>query len=580
MTRTSFDFIYSTLGKGGISIFAATVLINAASSLAFLYFPAWITSKLAANSLPESLSLGSIYLVVPLIISALLSSVGGMLGAYTNNNMRRKAKATLYKFVLSRPPLQRYEKNLSSGATDNLLETAAYAAREVCEEIYVTLAKVLATLGVVVYVIASIKAAFVLPLLLITAFVIGGSYFHQKINNFNIGAAVQSKAQVSRHIVDTIRNISLVEVSRTQDFEQSRLDHLLIEESRLFFKALTFQEFFITAHKLVTALLIGCLGIYMYLGLASPDLAVTQLMPVIFVLLFSGLQIELAGRSISNVGELSSKLSYALDELGFDGAPAEDAYLGRPAEEQFVFYPAIVKLDGVSFSYKNTLVLNNITLNVNIGDKIALVGASGAGKSTLAKIVAGLLPPSSGSYVTIHPGRRHQKLNPSIIKIYYIHQESPVLDRSLKDNICYGATHILNEQEVINILQSFGLSHLLERASAIDTPLGEMGLTLSGGERQRLSLARAYVAGADLLILDEATSALDIDSEAVLNKVLLTNFSETTTITIAHRYSSLNQSNRLIVLEDGHIVTDMPWSQSSEPPSSIERIYSISSQNS
>ena len=207
-----------------------------------------------------------------------------------------------------------------------------------------------------------------------------------------------------------------------------------------------------------------------------------------------------------------------------------------------------------SLNYNDKTALNNISLGVDRGESIALVGDSGAGKSSLVNLLVRFYDPSEGE-IMINEKYNIKALTLESLhqRIAYVTQRIYIFNDTIAQNVAYGQE--FDEQKVINALKK---AHALEFVElledGINTMLTENGNNLSGGQRQRIALARAIYKEPDVLILDEATSALDNKSEALIQKALHNLKSEMMTITVAHRLSTIENSDAILVFKEGEIV--------------------------
>lgn len=230
-----------------------------------------------------------------------------------------------------------------------------------------------------------------------------------------------------------------------------------------------------------------------------------------------------------------------------DPTPAPNPWLGR------------ISFDKVSFSYPtapNKLVLNNLTLTVNPGERIALVGPSGSGKSTLFSLLLRFYDVSSGAVQL--DGTDIRRFNPADLRkaIALAPQDPVIFGLSVAENISYGCLNATSEMVVASARRAQAHEFIMSLPQGYETLLGERGITLSGGQRQRLAIARAILADAPVLLLDEATSALDAENESQVQQALRDVMSGRTSIVIAHRLATVLEADRIIVLENGVIVEE------------------------
>ncbi|HHF2881663.1 TPA: ABC transporter ATP-binding protein [Vibrio diabolicus] len=212
-----------------------------------------------------------------------------------------------------------------------------------------------------------------------------------------------------------------------------------------------------------------------------------------------------------------------------------------------------VKVENVDFSYNNeNKVLDNLSLHIPAGKKVALVGASGGGKSTLIQLLIGVYRQNSGSI------RFNDELTEDIgfevirDKIAVVLQQPILFNDTLRHNLTLGGN--FDEMSLWRALEVAQLQDVISQLNhGLDTQVGRNGVRLSGGQRQRLAIARMVLSDPQFVILDEATSALDTATEAALHKALTEFLRGRTTLIVAHRLSAVKQADLIYVLEDGKV---------------------------
>jgi subfamily B ATP-binding cassette protein MsbA len=212
-----------------------------------------------------------------------------------------------------------------------------------------------------------------------------------------------------------------------------------------------------------------------------------------------------------------------------------------------------ITLENVSLQYDDIPALKHITLQAQKGQSIALVGDSGAGKSSLVNLLVRFYDPTSGKIFINGKENKNFTLTSLHKKIAYVTQRIYIFNDSIAANVAYGEA--IDEARVIKALEK---AHAMEFISTLEdgihTLLSESGDNLSGGQRQRIALARALYKNPDILILDEATSALDNKSEALIQQALHELKSEMITFTVAHRLSTIEDADTILVFQKGEII--------------------------
>jgi len=214
-----------------------------------------------------------------------------------------------------------------------------------------------------------------------------------------------------------------------------------------------------------------------------------------------------------------------------------------------------VEFQHVSFKYQdsNDWILKDVSVEVQRGEVVALVGLSGAGKSTLTNLLMRFYDPTLGEILIDGTDIRDGKLASLRAQIALVTQEVILFNDSIINNIAYGGTGIGRERIEAATRAAYAHDFIVERGG-YDTLIGERGVKLSGGERQRIAIARAILKDAPILVLDEATSALDTQSERWVQRALANLMQGRTTIVIAHRLTTIHRADKIVVLDRGRVV--------------------------
>jgi subfamily B ATP-binding cassette protein MsbA len=209
---------------------------------------------------------------------------------------------------------------------------------------------------------------------------------------------------------------------------------------------------------------------------------------------------------------------------------------------------------GVSFRYEEKPVLCDIELTVNPGEQVALVGASGSGKTTLTNLLLRFYDPELGGIKIGGTDIRSVALAELRRNIAVVTQETILFNESVRSNIACGRPAAPQAEVEHAAKQAFAHEFICQMPQGYDTVVGEKGVMLSGGQRQRLSIARAILKDAPILILDEATNALDTESERIVQGALEELMKGRTTFVIAHRLSTVQNATVIVVMDQGRIV--------------------------
>lgn len=224
-----------------------------------------------------------------------------------------------------------------------------------------------------------------------------------------------------------------------------------------------------------------------------------------------------------------------------------------------VLTPALrgdIRFENVSLTYESgTQAIKGFNLDIKAGETVAVVGRSGSGKTTLVNLLTRSLTPTSGQILIDGTPIDEIKLSSLREQIAMVNQQVTLFLDTVAHNIGYGALSAKSRDDIIQASKSaYAHDFIMDLPNGYDSFIGSDGLQLSGGQRQRLSIARALLKDAPILILDEATSALDNESEYFIQKALESVMRGRTTLVIAHRLSTIQNADRIIVMDNGQIV--------------------------
>ena len=242
--------------------------------------------------------------------------------------------------------------------------------------------------------------------------------------------------------------------------------------------------------------------------------------------------------------------------------------------------PPSISFENVSYSYNNkSKTLSNINFFVKGGSKVALVGQSGAGKSTIINLIPRFYDPTLGQINIDNQNIKEINVLSLRNKIALVSQETIIYNKSFIENIRFGKLEA-EEKEIIQAAKSAGIDKfIMSTSDGYDTILGESGNKLSGGQRQRISIARAILKNAPILLLDEATSSLDAETEKEINISLQKLTKNKTTITVAHKLSTVVKADQIILFDKGKVVGSGTHLELIEKSSLYKKLYNLNKLN-
>lgn len=212
-----------------------------------------------------------------------------------------------------------------------------------------------------------------------------------------------------------------------------------------------------------------------------------------------------------------------------------------------------IEIKNLSFSYKDSKVIDDVTLDINENELTAFVGYSGSGKSTLIKLISRFYDPDNGfikiggvDLITVDPSNLMDKFS-------VVFQDVYLFKDTIYNNIKFGNENA-SKNEVINAAKMAGAyDFIVKKECGFETMIGQGGTTLSGGEKQRISIARAILKNAPIILLDEATSSLDSENELVIQKAISNLIKNKTVVVVAHKLRCVMRANNIVVLKNGKI---------------------------
>ncbi|MFG6564238.1 ABC transporter ATP-binding protein [Sulfitobacter sp. 1A13421] len=363
-----------------------------------------------------------------------------------------------------------------------------------------------------------------------------------------------ARAMVSGQVVDTITNIKTVKLFAHADHEDraalSAMQSFRARALEFGYLAAGFRLALMSLAGLLPVLLLGGTILLWQRGLASEGDIVASGAIAIRIAQMTGWVSFTLMAIYSNIGEVEDGMRTLTPRVRLDDEP--DA-------QELVVEAGEIELRDLGFAYgRQTGGIDRISLTIQPGEKLGIVGASGAGKSTLVALLLRLYEPEQGKILIDGVDTTTVTQESLRRNIGMVTQETAMFNRSARDNILYGRPDA-TEAEVIAAAERAEAHEFIQQLEdhkgrrGYDAHLGERGVKLSGGQRQRIALARAILKDAPILVLDEATSALDSEVEAAIQQTLDRVMEGKTVLAIAHRLSTLTEMDRIMVLDAGRI---------------------------
>ncbi len=551
----------SLLEAVGIRLISPFIIVasqpESITKISWLY---WVYQKLGIRDDNYWITiLGCIFVLVLFINSTLYILSQNYINKFYNHQ-RTRLILRLVKGYLKLP----YTFHLSKNSAD-IVKNIIFEVTHFCQQCMtpllnsVTNLVVVLVLGILLartnWLLLSLILTILLPILIFCY------YIWEKIRQWG---EIQSK---SKQEIMLILNHSLGSLKETQVigcesyFEQQLLQPTLnLEQATTFF-----QNYQILPRFFIEITLILSIIIFIAISKIFWNQNIAELNSTLGIFALSALRIIPAASSlISSINYLQNS-HYALETIyndlnQIDKVSHSQKFDNLTHENQVMYFHNQLELSQINYCYPDTskLVLRDISLTINKGESIAIIGKSGAGKTTLVDVILGILKPEKGE-IMVDGISIYQNLRAWQNIIGYVPQSIFLMDDTIEHNIAFGI-----EKEQINLerlYQAIEMSQLTEMIAqlpqGIKTLVGERGVRLSGGQRQRIGIARVLYHQRKILVFDEATSALDNETETSVNQAIQALSGQVTMIIVAHRLTTITHCDRLYVLDqENHTISE------------------------
>lgn len=493
-------------------------------------------------------------LMLPLLIFSLFAmrGIGGFLGgyyiAYVGQNIVHRLRTQVFDRYLKLPSYY-FDSNASGHLISRITFNVQQVSSAATDAITVIVREGLTVIGLF---IVMINANWKLTLIFLAIGPMIGalvSYVSKRFRKLSkrIMASVGDVTHVTSEVVSGYR---VVRIFGGENYESNRFNQASEYNLK---QALKLEMTKAISTPVIQSLVALAIAVLVWLALA-PDVRGDMTAGSFVVIIAAAATMAKPIRQLTQVNE---KIQRGL-------AAAKDLFAvidAEPEKDQGSFESARVKgaieIRDLNFTYdgSNKAILKNIDLSIKPGETVALVGRSGSGKSTLANLIPRFYEAQSGSITLDGVPVEDYTLRSLRDQISLVTQQVTLFNDTFTKNIAYGGLEGASIEDVQEAARkSNALAFIEDKDLGFDTELGDNGVSLSGGQRQRIAIARALLKDAPVLILDEATSALDTESEKAIQGELEVLMEGRTTIVIAHRLSTVENADKIVVMDQGRVI--------------------------
>ncbi|HUD44067.1 MAG TPA: ABC transporter ATP-binding protein [Patescibacteria group bacterium] len=537
---------------GLVGIIAFLIVFGAVLSLVSPIISKFIVDDIVSHLQNKSGNMNNLIFLIALtfiinLLGIIASSLSDRLGDHFAGQIRRFLTEKFYDKVLTLP--QSYFDSEVSGKIINQLSRGIFTIQNFINTgtnfILPTILQTVFTIAVLAYYNLTIGFfTFILfPIYLGLSFYSTRRWGKEEEKKNKIEDKLRGRMQ------EVVGNIKLVKSFTNEKEEYQFVSGNLEESNKIYARQSTTFHIFDFCRNLSLIVIVTIISIIAFINTFQGILTVGSL--VLILQLLNQLSRPLFAMSFI-LTQIQAAESGSKEYFSVLNLPAIEYYESNHFSQQLLI-DLTLQFDHVKFKYETSdQVLNDVSFQLNKKEKVALVGHSGAGKSTIVNLLLKFYNPSDGNiYIS---GKKYKNLSHTFIRknIGLVFQESELFSSTIKENVKYGTK--ATDEEVENALKLANAWDFVEKLpKGVDSEVGERGVRLSGGQKQRIQIARAILKDAPVLILDEATSSLDAKSEKEVQVALEHLMEDKLVLIIAHRFSTIQNVNKIMVINDGII---------------------------
>ncbi|TCK06530.1 ATP-binding cassette, subfamily B, MsbA [Phorcysia thermohydrogeniphila] len=532
-------------------LFAAVVsmLVNAGVTSYLAYFVKNIVNSVFVNKDQEMIKLIPFILVALVLLKGIAFFINYYTMSYLGQVVITKLREDLYDKVL-RLPMERFLLEPPGTLISKIINDTNLLQDFTSRQVATFLRNLLTALGLIAVVFyQDFKLAFfglvALPLI---GYLI--SRIGKKIKKYT-GRMQDRLAVVTGHLFEGIKNIKEIKLLSIEGKFSALFKKDNAKYFKEFMKIKKVEGIYPPVVEFVAALIVGFLIFYGGMRIVKGELTAGAFFSFIIALIMAYEPVRKLGQNYNKIQQ-----SIAVAERVKEILDLPDEYSLKSGKEELKAQIRQLEFRNVWFKYPNSesFTLKDVSLSFESGKKYAIVGKTGSGKSTLISLIPRFYDPEKGELLVNGKNIKNFTLRSLRKRIGVVSQDIVIFRGTIKENIAVGKPSASFEEIVEAAKVACIHDFIVSLPEGYDTVIGDGGIQLSGGQKQRIAIARAILKDPDVLILDEATSALDSETEAAVQRALDEKFKDRILIAIAHRLSTVVNSDRIVFLKEGKVV--------------------------